>query len=304
MMLYKKYFLLSVLITSLFISNFLLPIKSVQAQNFNISQFVELLISIGAIAPEKAVAARAVATTLSSATTTPTISTAVSTSTSYIQVFTPNGGESWEIDLDIARSITWGSSGLSQVRVALVSSVKKNPVCELTPNLISTRNGNNEFKVLLKTAQCYNLATGTSTPLTDGTYKARVYFTDSYGTTISDESNAVFKILPKPIPSFKVVYPNGGEQLIRNREYNVTYKFTNVTNVVDNLIYLYLLDNNGNTVFNSRKIKRSDNTYSLDLPGSLSAGAYKIKLKTTTNDRNERIELEDVSDNFFWINLP
>jgi hypothetical protein len=116
--------------------------------------------------------------------------------------------------------------------------------------------------------------------------------------TAKDESNAVFKITPIPVPSLKVTYPNGAETLIRNDEYVVKYTVKNIDDTDDNLIYLYLLDNNNNIVFNSHKLFRKDGTYSLDLPSSLSAGAYKIKLKLTTKDH---IELEDVSDNFFWI---
>lgn len=281
----KKYLIGILLVTMLVVPA--LAVKA--ATTMTMSQLVELLITVGAIAPDKIVAARALVATTAS----------VATSTSYIQVLTPNGGESWEIDLDVPYEITWGSSGLTQARVALVASSGKNPVCELSIAPISSKNGNHEYSVLLKTAKCYNLTTGTSTPLVSGTYKARVYFTDSLGVTVKDESNATFKILPVAIPSIKVTYPNGEETLKRNDEYDVKYSFKNVTNVVDNMIYLYLLDNNGNIVYNSHKIKRSDGTYSLDLPGSLSAGAYKIKLKTTTSP--DKVELEDVSDNFFWI---
>lgn len=311
----KKYFinflLVFLLIVSVFTFGIFTPLNLVRAESISISQLIELLIAIGVIAPEKAETVRAAALILSQTATTSVASqsgtavqtsTIVSTSTSYIQVLTPNGGESWPIDLDISHTITWGSSGLTQARVALISTTKSIGTCELGLLPVTSKNGNNEFKTLLKTAKCYNLTTGTSTSLKDGTYKVRVYYTDALGTTISDESNATFKITPKPIPSIKVIYPNGGETLIRNQEYDVKYRLTNVTNVKDNLIYLYLLDSSGNIAYNSHKIKRSDGTYSLDLSNSLSAGAYKIKFKTTTSDDN--VELEDTCDNFFWISLP
>lgn len=267
---------------------------TVATQSMTVSQLVELLISVGAIAPDKAGAARAVAVTLSQAS--PVV---IATSTSYIQVLSPNGGQSWAIDLDVAQAITWGSAGLSQVRIALVSTAKKNNVCELMTSPVASKNGNNTFNVKFKTAQCHNLITGTSTPLTDGTYKVRVYYTDIFGNTIKDESDATFKITPKPIPSLKVTYPNGGETLIRNHDYEAKYKLTNVVNVDNNLIYLELLDNNGNVVFNSHKTKRTDGVYSLELPSSLSAGAYKIKLQAT--ESADDVVIEDTSDNFFWI---
>ena len=270
---------------------------TVSSSPTTISDLIELLITIGVIEPDKAVAARAVAVQLSA--TTVTTSLAVSTSTSYLQVLSPNGGESFDIDLDVSRSFTWGSTGLSQVNLALVSSNSKTQLCNLNQLPISSLNGTHTYNILLKTAKCYNLITGTSTPVKDGSYKLRVYYTDPSGITIKDESNATFKITPKLIPSLKVTYPNGGENLIRNHEYDVKYKLTNVNSVTNNLIYLYLLDSNGNSVYNSHKAKRSDSTYSLDLPSSLSAGSYKIKLITTTSD--DRVEIEDISDNFFWI---
>jgi hypothetical protein len=281
----RKYLIGILLVTMLVV-----PTLAVKASTtMTMSQLVELLITVGAIAPDKIVAARALVTTTAS----------VATSTSYIQVLTPNGGESWQIDLDVPYKITWGSSGLTQARIALVSSVSKTPVCDLNLTPIASKNGNHEYEILLKDTKCYNLTTGSSTKLVSGTYKARVYFTDSLGVTVKDESNATFRILPVAIPSIKVTYPNGGETLKRNDEYDVKYSFKNVTNVLDNMIYLYLLDNDGNIAYNSHKIKNKSGTYTLDLPGTLKAGAYKIKLKTTTSV--DKIEIEDVSDNFFWI---
>jgi hypothetical protein len=293
----KKYFTQLLFVFIIIVTMFSVSAGTINAQIMNISQLVEMLITVGVIPSDKVVNARATAVSMDLlGTTTP--ATVVSTTTSYVQVLSPNGAESWEIDLDLPYEITWGSTGLSKVNVALVSSNSKAPVCNLTNALIPSKNGNNVFKVLLKTALCYNSTTGSSTPLADGSYKVRVYYTDSVGNTIKDESNAVFKILPIPVPSLKVTYPNGTETLIRNDEYTVKYVTKNIDDTDDNLIYLYLLDNNGNVAFNSHKLFRSDGTYSLDLPSSLSVGAYKIKLKLTTD---ERVELEDTSDNFFWI---
>ncbi len=295
------FILTTFIFTTVFSLGFFTPVSVVKAQTMTVSQFVELLITIGAIAPDKIVAARAAVATLSQtiATTTPVVTTTTSdliaTSTSYIQVLTPNGGQSWSIDLDVPYTVTWGSSGLTQARVALVKG--NNNVCNLHLNPVASKNGDHTFSVLLKTAQCYNLTTGTSTPLTDGTYKARVYYTDSAGRTVQDDGNATFKILPYPNPRVTVVYPNGGETLVRNTEYDVRYSLTDTTDSDDGLIYLYLLDNNGNTAYNSHKLIRSDRTYTLDLPSSLSAGAYKVKLKMTVDD----VEIEDISNNFFWI---
>lgn len=268
--------------------------------SMTVSQLIELLITIGAIAPDKAVAARAavgldaLGNVLMIARPAP-----IATSTSYIQVLSPNGGESWNIDTDVVYTITWGSTNLPGASIALVSTAKKNNVCELMTSPVTAKPGNNTFNLKLKTAQCYNLLTGTSSPLVDGTYKVRIYYKDSFGTIISDESNATFKILPKLIPSIKVVYPNGGENLIRGRDYEVKYKLTNVINVDGGFIYLNLLDNTGTSVYNSKKAKRSDGVYSLSIPSSLSNGNYKVKF--TATESSDDILIEDISDNFFWI---
>lgn len=297
----KKYFihllLVSFFVASVFVSSALVPTVA-SAQSMTISQFIELLITIGAIAPDKVTAARAVATALSQvsvATTTSitTPSSAVASST-YIQVLTPNGGESWQMDADVSYHITWGSSSQMPVNIALVPA--KGAVCNLTSIPVTSSSGSNTFNILLKTARCYNSTTGASTPLVDGSYKVRVSYVNEAGVTIKDESNAVFKIIPIPVPSIKVTYPNGGESLVRNHEYVVKYTLKDV--VSDNLIYLYLLDNAGNIAYNSHRVISSDHTYNLDIPSSLTIGAYKVKLKLTTNDN---VVIEDTSDNFFWV---
>ena len=288
--------LVSILVSTVFIFGSTLKALTVNAQSMNVSQLVELLISIGAIAPNKVAAARAMISTLNQ-----TISV-TSTSTSYIQVLAPNGGESWSLDVGVPYTITWGSVGLTQVRVALVSAVKNSPVCNLSLSPVTSLDGNHEFKVLLKNTHCYNLATSTSTstPLKEGAYKVRVYSTDAAGQAIQDESNGTFNILPVPVPSIKVIYPNGGENLTLNKNYAVKYTLKDVTNSVDGLLYFYLLDNNGKTIFYGHKII-SGGTFDLNLPSSLPAGAYKLKLTLTTQDK--RVEIVDTSDNLFWVSV-
>ncbi len=270
----------------------------VSAQNMTLSQMVELLINAGMITADKAVAARALVANLNptpAKATTPTTPVSLA-SRPYLQVLSPNGGESWNIDLGLPYSITWGTFNQIPVTVSLVPTSKKE-ACNLNFLPIISKSTTNTFSVLLKTARCFNLQTGLSTPLTAGTYRARVSYTDGTGTVVSDDSNTTFKILPKAVPSIKVTYPNGGENLIRHTDYDVKYTLKNVTSSRDGLVYLYLLDSNGNTAYNSHKTMRNG-TYDMELPSSLVAGAYKVKLKLTTNLREE---IEDVSDDFFWI---
>lgn len=298
----KKHFIYSLLVLTIVVSVFTFgAVVPVRAESMTISQLVELLITIGVIAPDKAVTARTAIASLSTATTTPIVSSVVSTTAqatstaSYLQVLSPNGGEKWEIDLDLPYKITWGSFGLPDTRVALVAG--KN-TCNLSflPTS-SVKDGAHTLSVLLKKAKCFDLITGTTTLLVHGTYRVRISAKDSLGKEVEDYSDAIFKILPEPIPSIKVTSPNGGESFIRNHEYVVNYTLKNATISSGSLIYYYILDNNDNVVSNYHKTVRNG-TFDLDIPSSLPAGAYKLKLKITTNDR---VTIEDVSDNFFWI---
>jgi hypothetical protein len=293
----KNKFILGILVLGIFISSVSIPAYNLKAQSVSsISQLIELLITIGAIAPDKAVSARAVGLELSSKPITPVSTThIISTSTSYLQVLAPNGAEKWEMDLDLPYSITWGSAGLKQVNVALVSTAKNSSICNLNQSPVNSKDGNNTFKILLKTAKCYNSTTGSSTPLLSGTYKVRVYYSDSMNNTVKDESNATFTILPIPNPSMKVTYPNGGEQLLSNSTYNIKYTLKDTTD--GKTVYLDLVNTQGQSVYNSRKIT-SKGIYELKIPSSVSVGAYKVKLSTIANNKGE---IEDTSDNFFWI---
>lgn len=295
----KKYItrglLATFIITLVFISGSFTAI--VKAETMTISQLVELLISIGAISSDKVITAREAVSKFTLATTTVATVATTTSSVPYIQVLVPNGGQSWELDLDVPYIITWGSIGLSQVNVALVSANTKIPVCNLTSTPIATINGNNSYSVRLKTALCFDSKTASSTPIRDGVYKARVFYTVN-GKLIQDDSDTTFKVLPVPIPSLKVTYPNGGESLLRNHDYVVKYSLTNIDKSNDGLIYLNLYDNAGNSVFNSHKLLRSDKTYDLELPSNLTTGAYQIKLTLTTKDK---VVLEDSSDKSFWI---
>lgn len=257
-----------------------------------ISQLVETLISAGVIPAGGAEVARAVALTLGQS---GIASTTASSSTPALQILKPNGGENWQIDLDLPYSITWSPTVKLPVEVSLVATDKK--VCHLFSGPILPMNGANSFKVLLRTAKCLNQVTGTSTALVAGSYKARVSYTALGGQIITDESDAIFKILPEPIPLIRVISPNGGETLTRNREYIVKYELKNAK--VDNtgLIYFYILDSNGNVVYNSRK-KALNGSFKFTPPSTFRAGSYKLRLKLTTS---EHVEIEDTSNNFFKL---
>ena len=289
----KKYFILFILslfiIVSVFSFGNLVVKAATPAGNSSLSQLVELLINIGVIPMDKVPAARALVIKLNQ----PTVATS---SLPYIQVLMPNGGESWRIDLDVPYTVTWGISGQFPVMVSLISNNAKVPICNLKTVPVISHNGNNTLNVLLKTAQCYNPVTGTSTPLAAGSYKFRVSYVDPSGATVKDESNANFTITPVPVPSLKVTYPNGAEKLISNNYYDIKYILTNTT---ERGLKISLLDHQGDSAY-STSVFGSKGTYHFKIPSSVNAGAYKLKVEMIASD-SKRTKVEDTSDNFFWI---
>jgi hypothetical protein len=168
-------------------------------------------------------------------------------------------------------------------------------VCNLTPEPILSKVGDNTFSLYLKNAKCYlNPATTTIISLTDGTYKARVSYTNSGGTVVKSESDATFKILPVQVPTLKVTYPNGNEKLITGKYYDLKYS---LGNTAERSIKVSFLNYQGDSMY-STAIFGGGGKYNLRIPYSLDSGAYKLKMEMTATDGTK---IEDTSDNFFWV---
>jgi hypothetical protein len=255
----------------------------------SITQLVELLISIEAIAPEKAEAARQVAGSLD-------VPKVPADTFPYFQVLKPNGGESMDLDLDIPYAFSWGASTEALVNIALVPT--KGAVCNLTPSPILSRRPSDSMNILLRTARCYDQVKNTSTALVDGTYKMRVSYAGpklATSTIIKDESDNSFTIKPIPVPKITVTYPNGGEKLTRNDYYDIKYTVKDTTD--EQPIYLSLINLDGNTVKNLHKFGKNS-AIELKIDSTIDEGLYKIRLKTIADDKTE---IEDYSDTYFWI---
>lgn len=308
----KKYFvqllITSVFVTSIFSFTVFAPTTSAYTTPTTVSQLVELLIALGVIPSDKVVAARAAVTSLSQAsiststTTTITVpattvraTTTVSTSTPavYLQVLTPNGSERWELAVTVPYLITWGSTKDLPVSLGLVSGTK-GVICNLTPTPISSKVGNNSYKIYLNSNRCYSATSGTSTAIIDGSYKVRVSYTGPTGAVVKDESDANFSIVPVPIPSIKVTYPNGGEKLVTSTNYDIKYS---VKNTSERGLKFYFLNEVGNSMYSVTAFG-DKGTYRLRLPSSLTDGAYKLKIEMTLPNTQK---IEDTSDNLFWI---
>ncbi len=267
------------------------PTTAKAKTTFSLVDLVDVLISVGAISSDNLVQAKVFAANYDKDQLEPN-----EAQDSYIQILDPVKAVVWEMDQDISYEIKWGSEGMVSTRLALVGS--KN-TCELTYNPLSTKNGEHTYKILPKNTNCYDLSTAQSTKLMDGSYRLRIYGVNANGGESKKDSSFSINIKPIPIPSIKVTAPNGGENLSRREDYNVKYTLTNFEKSIDDLIYFRLIDKDGNSAYNGHKALRKG-TFSIDFPGSLPVGSYKLKLSVTTNE--QRVLVEDESDNFFWIN--
>ncbi len=104
-----------------------------------------------------------------------------------IEIISPNGGESWQAGT--AQNITWSSVGIKKVNLEFTANngLTWDVIAENVPN-----SGAYEWNVPDKlSTQCL------------------VRIKDAEDGTPVDQSNKVFKIVPKP--KIEVVYPNGGE---------------------------------------------------------------------------------------------
>ncbi len=288
---YFTHFFLATFIITAATFNISAPVASAAVQPMTISQFVELMITIGAVPADRVATVRAMVASLSNPSLSAT-STAATSLLPYLQVLVPNGGENWNLDAQLPYFITWGSTSQVPVNISLVPA--KGEICNLTSSPVTSIKGNNSFSVLLSNAKCSNLLTGTSTPLADGSYKARVSYAGENGLVVKADSSATFKILPVRIPTIKITSPNGSEKMVVGGSYDVKYTIQNSDELA---LRVSLVDFQGNTVYS---INSSGNKgiYHFKIPLSVNAGAYKVRLDMVANDYTN---MTDTSDNFFWI---
>ena len=168
-----------------------------------------------------------------------------------ITVTAPNGGETYQIGT--SQNITWISYGVSNVKLEY-----------------ATDGGTNWITII------------NSTPASAGTYawtipstpsiQCKVKISDASTGTPSDESDAVFTILP---PSITVTAPNGGENFTINTSRKITWTSYGVANVKIE----YTTDNGTNwiLVVASTPSPTGNGTYSWTVPNTPSTNC-KVKI--------------------------
>ncbi|MFZ3167033.1 MAG: Ser-Thr-rich GPI-anchored membrane family protein [Candidatus Methanoperedens sp.] len=191
-----------------------------------------------------------------------------------LTIVSPNGEES--LIRGTTQTIKWNSSGSpgAYVKIELMKSgIFNRTIITSTPN-----DGTHPWLIL-----------ATQTPGTD--YKVKI--TSTTNASYNDTSDNSFTI---PIPSFKVVFPNGKENWTRGTTQTIRW---NSTENPKSYVKIELLKAG---IFNRIIIASTlnDGSHPWLIPATQAPGTdYKIRVSSTTNLSNN-----DTSDNSFTIPVP
>ncbi|MEW6194580.1 MAG: hypothetical protein AB1521_05420 [Bacteroidota bacterium] len=172
--------------------------------------------------------------------------------TQIVEVTSPNGGESWQAGT--SQNITWNSSGIQQVKIDFTSNNG------LTWNSIVNNHANTG-------AYEWNVPNSLST-------QCLIRVSDAADNDPVDQSNATFKIVPKP--ELKIIQPNGGETWTAGKI--DTIKWTSIG--VENVFIDYTPDN-GITWTTIVEQTPSDGEYAFSFSGS--GTQFKIRILEAIN---------------------
>lgn len=191
-----------------------------------------------------------------------------------IKVTSPNGGEKWI--RGTTQTIKWNSTGSpgAYVRIELLKPGRPNQL------IISSTLNDGLHPWLIPAAQM---------PGSD--YKVKI--TSTINASINDTSDKNFII---PVPSFKVVFPNGGENLIRGTIQTIKW---NSTESPGTYVKIELLKpGRPNQLIISATL--NDGSHPWLIPALQTSGIdYKVKITSTINASNN-----DTSDGNFTIPVP
>ncbi|MFZ3169392.1 MAG: Ig-like domain-containing protein [Candidatus Methanoperedens sp.] len=191
-----------------------------------------------------------------------------------IKVTSPNGGENWTHGT--TQMIKWNSTGSpgAYVRIELLKPGRPNQL------IISSTLNDGLHPWLIPAAQ---------TPGSD--YKVKI--TSTINASINDTSDKNFII---PVPSFKVVFPNGGENLIRGTIQTIKWNSTESPGTYVKIELLKPGKPNQLIILSTL----NDGSHPWLIPVAQTPGTdYKVKITSTINASNN-----DTSDNSFTIPVP
>ncbi len=192
----------------------------------------------------------------------------VSAQSVYLQVTSPNGGETWEGGSE--QTVEWSSNGITDISI------------ELSTDAGSTWT---DVETTYDASSAQYTWTVPNTPSTECLVKV----TDLNDTNNVDESNNTFEITAAP--EILVVSPNGGEDYQGGEEIEVTWTSTNIENVK-----IEYSNNNGTDWENVIFFTSSDGSYMWTLPSDVTSSECLVRISDLQNG-----SIVDESDNTFSI---
>lgn len=226
----------------------------------------------------------------------------------------PNGGERWAVGTDM--TINWRLNGSSvsdnaKIRVNLLDD--KGMVYDNIVGIPYSTNNKCKLDQEGTTGDCIKLNSGTAkihlaswNPT--GKFKLEIScftrneigFGYDYCPGISaDRSNSFFDIVATPsdpAPSIEIIYPNGGENLIKGNISNIKWKSVGLSRY--DLIRATLLNSSGSSIVIDDAL--NNNQY-VDWLVRQDPGQYKISLCVLLTSMTGCGSTVDTSDNFFSI---
>lgn len=185
--------------------------------------------------------------------------------TQTLEVTSPNGNEKWQAGTN--QQITWRSSGVAKVKLEFTSNNG------LTWNTIIDKLSNTG-------AYEWNVPNSFST-------QCLVRITDADDGDPVDQSNGLFRIVPKP--ELVVLSPNGGETWVAGKIDTIKWKSTGVENIT-----IEYSPNNGTNWFTIVEKTPSSGSYAT----SLSNAGTQFKIRITDKETGSP---QDESDGTFTV---
>ncbi|HEU0080753.1 MAG TPA: hypothetical protein VFQ72_01860 [Candidatus Paceibacterota bacterium] len=248
------------------------------AQGVSIAQLVELLISLGVIAPDKVAAARAF---IASSQAAAPVSASDSTGP-WVKVTSPNGGETWPAGNSGQFSIAWDYKGIDPERIMDVYlKFSDDSLCHMGTTPI-------KHKLFWTIPESQGCTGQISKRITTGQYKIFLTVGDQTGSDFvaKDSSDGYFTIvMPSSVvnqtatrPTIQVTYPSAGYSLSNGSKAaigNITWTTSNFGNLgVD----ISLVGSNGYVIKSIAQNVANTGSYYWQNDPTISTGKYQVLL--------------------------
>jgi len=267
---------------------------SVEAQNINLTQLIELFISLGIISPDKADQARSIAAPTPITTTSLKVvgSNTEKTKTSFVDLKI-NGIDTITVSNPSLVKVSWiATSTQSTVRYCIGTgsafAVQNNGTWGTNGTLSSTGEVNLMISTVSSPSSVFNIG---------------IQCTLSNGSTVTDSVPVTISSTQTTTPSLTVVYPNGGESFTFSQG-KISVKYVS-SNIVGKKLTVYLYSPVYNNVASYTTYAGNSGTFDFDIvKGSpFTDGTYKINIcaDDVSNPAVPFKPLCDISNDYFKI---